>query len=93
LYVGGLSYSTTDESLKNLFAQTGPVESARVMMDRDTGKSRGFGFVEMSSASDAARAINTLNGVELDGRNIVVNEAKPVTDRRSGGGGYGRNRY
>jgi RNA recognition motif-containing protein len=96
LYVGGLSYSTTEESLENLFAQAGVVESARIITDRDTGRAKGFGFVEMSNDSEASRAITLLNGIDFEGRNITVNEARPQTDRpqRGGyrGGGY-NNRY
>lgn len=88
LYVGGLSYSTTEESLENLFAQAGVVESARIITDRDTGRAKGFGFVEMSTDSEASRAITMLNGVDFEGRNITVNEARPQTDRPQRGGGY-----
>jgi RNA recognition motif-containing protein len=95
LYVGNLSYSTTDSSLNELFAPFGTVESARVISDRDTGTSKGFGFVEMSNA-DAQKAMGALNGREIDGRAIKVNEAKPQ-ENRGGGGGYGggggRGRY
>ncbi|HEX7579738.1 MAG TPA: RNA-binding protein [Thermoanaerobaculia bacterium] len=87
LYVGNLSYSTTDSSLNELFAPFGTVESARVISDRDTGTSKGFGFVEMSNA-DAQKAMGALNGREIDGRAIKVNEAKPQ-ENRGGGGGYG----
>ena len=88
LYVGGLPYSTTDERLEQLFSEQGEVESAKVITDRDTGRSRGFGFVEMESAGDAQKAISALNGTELDGRTLTVNEARP-RENRSGGGGYG----
>ncbi|MDP3762963.1 MAG: RNA-binding protein [bacterium] len=96
LYVGSLSYDTTDESLKNAFAQAGQVDSATVVIDRMSGRSRGFGFVEMSLDDDAQKAIDMWNGKELDGRKITVNEARPMTERppRGGGGGGGfRNRY
>src|SRR3989338_11380084 len=99
LYVGSLSYSTTDASLRDFFASAGAVESATVLMDRMTGRSRGFGFVEMTDDEEAARAVETLNGQELDGRKIIVNEARPLADRpprRMGGGGSGgfrRGRY
>ena len=96
LYVGSLSYDTTDESMKNAFAQAGQVDSATVVIDRMSGRSRGFGFVEMSSDDDAQKAIEMWNGKELDGRKITVNEARPMTERppRGGGGGGGfRNRY
>lgn len=91
LYVGGLSYGTSEESLMNLFAQIGAVDSARIITDRETGRAKGFGFVEMSNDSEADQAINTLNGTDFEGRTLTVNEARPQTDRpqRSGGGGYG----
>jgi RNA recognition motif-containing protein len=91
LYVGNLSYNTTDSTLNDLFAPYGQVESARVITDRDTGSSKGFGFVEMSN-SDAQKAMGALNGREIDGRAIRVNEAKPQ-ESRPGGGGGGRGRY
>ena len=93
LYVGNLSYNTTDATLNELFAAFGQVESARVITDRDSGTSKGFGFVEMSN-SDAQKAMGALNGREIDGRAIRVNEAKPQ-ENRGGGGGYGggRGRY
>ena len=90
LYVGNLSYNTTDQALKDLFSQAGAVESAAVLMDKMTGRSRGFGFVEMTNDEDAAKAVETFNGYELDGRQLVVNEARPLADRpprRSFGGG------
>ncbi len=98
LYVGGLSYDTTEGSLKETFAEAGTVESANVITDRATGRSKGFGFVEMSSDEEAKKAIEIFNGKELDGRTITVNEAKPMEDRpRGGGGGFGggggRNRW
>src|SRR3989344_1409884 len=90
LYVGGLSYDTTEGSLKETFAEAGTVESANVITDRATGRSKGFGFVEMSSDEEAKKAIEMFNGKELDGRTITVNEAKPMEDRpRGGGGGFG----
>lgn len=86
LYVGGLSYDTTEETLKELFSQAGTVESATIIIDRISGRSKGFGFVEMSTEDEAQKAIETLNGKELDGRNITVNEARPQESRpRSGG--------
>ena len=88
LYVGGLPYSTTEDALEQLFSEHGTVESAKVITDRDTGRSRGFGFVEMESAGEAQKAISALNGTDLDGRTLTVNEAKP-RENRSGGGGYG----
>ncbi len=87
LYVGSLAFSITDDQLKELFAGVGTVTSAQVIMDRDTNQSKGFGFVEMSSEEEAKEAIKQLNGKEIDGRAIVVNEARPKEDR-SGGGGY-----
>jgi len=90
LYVGGLPYSTTEEALEQLFSEHGNVESAKVITDRDTGRSRGFGFVEMESAGEAQKAISALNGTDLDGRTLTVNEAKPRENRSGGGGGgYG----
>jgi RNA recognition motif-containing protein len=89
LYVGGLSYGTSEGSLENLFSQAGMVDSVRIITDRDTGRSKGFGFVEMSNDSEAENAINLFNGTMLDGRTITVNEARPQADRSGGGGGYG----
>ncbi len=77
LYVGGLPYSTTDDVLQNLFSQIGSVESAKVITDRESGRSKGFGFVEMATEEAAQEAIKQLNGTELDGRKITVNEARP----------------
>jgi len=87
LYVGGLSYSVTDGQLQELFAAHGSVESARVISDKFTGQSRGFGFVEMSSGIEAQAAISSLNGTQHEGRSLVVNEAKPQTNRNDNGGG------
>jgi RNA recognition motif-containing protein len=87
LYVGNLAYSVRDDSLQQAFAQFGTVTSAKVMMDRDTGRSKGFGFVEMSSDAEAQAAINGMNGQALEGRAVVVNEARPREDRGFGGGG------
>lgn len=95
LFVGGISWDTTEDSLKAFFAQAGTVVSASVIMDKYTGRSKGFGFVEMSSEEEAKAAIEKLNGQTLDGRNIVVNEARPMVprDNNSGGGGsYGGGR-
>lgn len=91
LYVGSLAYSITDDKLKELFAEAGTVTSAQVIMDRDTNQSKGFGFVEMSSEDEAKEAIKLLNGKNVDGRDLVVNEARPKEDRPSGGGGGGFN--
>ncbi len=88
LYVGNLSFNTTNQDLNELFATIGPVESSNVIEDRETGRSRGFGFVEMSNQADGERAIAELDGKEVDGRNLKVNEAKPQGDR-GGRGGYG----
>ena len=90
LYVGNLAYGVTDSDLEAMFTAHGTVQSAQVIMDRDTGRSKGFGFVEMSSSNEATAAINALNGKESDGRALTVNEARPREDRggsRSGGGG------
>jgi RNA recognition motif-containing protein len=87
LYVGNLAYSMTDSDLQQIFEPHGTVSSAQVIMDRDTGRSKGFGFVEMGSESEAQAAIAALNGAEVDGRTLTVNEARPKTDTRGGGGG------
>jgi RNA recognition motif-containing protein len=92
LYVGNLSYDVSSADLEQLFAQHGSVESAQVIEDRTTGRSKGFGFVEMSSAAEAEAAINALNGQERGGRALKVNEAKPRESRGGGRGGYGRGR-
>jgi len=105
LYVGNLAFQTTSQDLQNLFAQAGTVESASVIEDRDTGRSKGFAFVEMSTDEEAASAIDQFNGKELAGRMLKVNEARPRESRgggggggrgfggnRGGGGGYGGNR-
>ncbi|HMM84649.1 MAG: RNA-binding protein [Gammaproteobacteria bacterium] len=95
LYVGNLAYSVRDESLQQAFSQFGTVTSAKVMMDRETGRSKGFGFVEMGSDAEAQAAINGMNGQSLEGRAVVVNEARPREDRPGGGygGGGGRGGY
>jgi RNA recognition motif-containing protein len=89
LYVGNLSFQTTSQDLQDLFGQVGTVESAQIIEDRDTGQSKGFAFVEMSSDSEAASAIDQFNGKEVGGRMLKVNEARP-RENRSGGGGGGR---
>lgn len=89
LYVGGLAYATTEDELKELFAAAGAVTSVAIIKDRDSGQSKGFGFVEMAEDSAAQEAIKTLNGKEVGGRTIMVNQARPQEDR-SGGGGYNR---
>ena len=93
LYVGNLSFSVDSTSLEEWFAAHGTVESAQVITDRDTGRSKGFGFVEMSSEDEAQSAISAMDGQEFDGRAIKVNEAKPRENRGFGGGGGGRRRY
>ena len=100
LYVGNLAYSTTDSALQTMFGQFGEVVSAQVIMDRDTGRSKGFGFVEMSNEQSGQAAITGLNGKDVDGRQLTVNEARPREDRGGGGGrrgggggGYGKSRY
>jgi hypothetical protein len=92
LYVGNLAYSVRDDDLQQAFAQFGTVSSAKVMMDRDTGRSKGFGFVEMGSDAEAQSAINGMNGQALDGRALVVNEARPREERPGGFGGGGGGR-
>ncbi len=87
IYVGGLPYSATEQQLSDLFAQHGAVASARVITDKFTGQSRGFGFVEMSSDEEAQKAIAALNGTQMDGRTLTVNEARPQEPRSGGGGG------
>jgi RNA recognition motif-containing protein len=89
LYVGNLTYAMRDDDLQQQFGQFGSVQSAKVMMDRDTGRSKGFGFVEMSSDAEAQAAIRGLNGQSVDGRALVVNEARPKEDRPGGFGGGG----
>ncbi len=101
LYVGGLSYNTTEDALKELFSQAGTVETATIIIDRMSNRSKGFGFVEMSSDEEAGKAIEMFNGKELDGSSLTVNEARPMESRpkrdfnRGGRGGFGggRNRY
>ncbi|HEX8635527.1 MAG TPA: RNA-binding protein [Pyrinomonadaceae bacterium] len=89
LYVGNLAFQTSSEDLQQLFSQAGTVESASVVEDRETGRSRGFGFVEMSSNEEGQKAIEQFNGKEVNGRSLNVNEAKPREDRGGGGGGRG----
>ena len=104
LYVGGLSYSTSQDALRDAFAQAGTVESATIIMDKMSGRSKGFGFVEMSNDEEALKAIEMWNGKDMDGRRLTVNEARPLEPRapRAGGfnqgggrdfGGGGRNRW
>ena len=95
LYVGNLSYDVTDSDLENLFSPHGTVQSAQVIMDRDAGRSKGFGFVEMNSDQEAQAAITALNGTESNGRALTVNEARPREERGGSGGkaGFGGRRY
>jgi len=98
LFVGGLSYETTEATLKETFSQAGTVESAAVIIDKMSGRSKGFGFVEMSSEEEAKKAIEMFNGKEIDGKNVTVNEARPLESRprrdgfNRGDRGFGRNR-
>ncbi|MBA2733657.1 MAG: RNA-binding protein [Acidobacteria bacterium] len=89
LYVGNLAFQTSSDELQQLFGQAGTVESASIVEDRETGRSRGFGFVEMASAEEGKAAIEQFNGKELNGRNLTVNEARPRENRAGGGGGRG----
>jgi RNA recognition motif-containing protein len=91
LYVGNFSFNTSHQDLIDMFSPSGTVTSANIIEDRETGRSRGFGFVEMSSSEEAQLAISALNGKEIDGRDLTVNEAKPREDRAGSGGGRGRN--
>ncbi|MDO8470864.1 MAG: RNA-binding protein [bacterium] len=94
LYVGGLSYSTQEDTLRDEFSKAGTVETASIIIDKMSGRSKGFGFVEMSTDEDAQKAIEMFNGKELDGRSLTVNEARPMEPRapRQGGGGFGGGR-
>src|SRR5688572_12545973 len=89
LYVGNLPFRVTDQDLNDIFAQVGQVASAKVIMDRDSGRSKGFGFVEMNTDEEAQKAIDQMNGADLDGRPLTVNEAKPMAPRTGGFGGGG----
>ncbi|MCG2693728.1 RNA-binding protein [Candidatus Parcubacteria bacterium] len=93
LYVGNLPYTATAEELKELFSQAGKVESANVISDKFSGRSKGFGFVEMSTDEEAQKAIDELNGTEIEGRAMTVNEARPMTERKPRGDFGGRDRY
>ncbi|HYW46363.1 MAG TPA: RNA-binding protein [Bryobacteraceae bacterium] len=97
IYVGNLNFSTTEAVLRSLFEKHGTVERVNIVTDRDTGQARGFAFVEMGDDAEAVKAINALNGTDLEGRTLVVTEARPKTDRpredRPGGGGFGRKRW
>jgi cold-inducible RNA-binding protein len=92
LYVGNLSYNTTEAQIRELFAQVGEVESVALITDRETGRAKGFGFVEMASEEGSEAAIKRFNGYSLDDRALTVNEARPREERSSGGGGYGGGR-
>jgi len=90
IFVGNLSFGATEDTVRSLFEQYGAVERVSIVTDRDTGRAKGFGFVEMTGDAEAERAISSLNGQELDGRNLTINEARPKEDR--GGGGFGGGR-
>jgi cold-inducible RNA-binding protein len=92
IYVGNLSFQTTESDITQAFSGFGPVESVSIITDRDTGRSKGFGFVEMADQADADKAISALNGTDLDGRNLTVNEARPMV-KKDNFGGNGRRRY
>ncbi|MGA2116422.1 MAG: RNA-binding protein [Bryobacteraceae bacterium] len=93
IYVGNLSFGATEESVRALFETYGAVDRVNIVTDRDTGRPRGFGFVEMANDAEGSKAIAGVNGKDLDGRTLNVNEARPKTDRASGGGGFGRQRW
>lgn len=93
IYCGNISWGASDEDLRDAFAEYGEVQSATIIRDRETGRSRGFGFVEMANDDEARAAIEALNGFSLDGRPLKVNEARPREPRRNTGGGYNRRRY
>ena len=93
IYVGNLSYQTTEDELRDLFAECGDVVSAKLIADRFTGQSKGFGFVEMSNNSEAQKAMDELNGRDVNGRSVTVNQARPRQDRSRGGGGGGGRDY
>ena len=92
IFVGNLNFNTGEDELRQLFEQYGQVDRVSIMTDRDTGRSRGFGFVEMTNAEDGEKAIAALNGTQIGGRTLNVNEARPKTERAGGGGGGGRGR-
>jgi RNA recognition motif-containing protein len=92
IYVGNLSYQTSEDDLRQAFESFGQVSSVNIIKDKYTGKSRGFGFVEMANDDEAKEAMSNLNGTELNGRNLNINEARPRNDNRGGGGGFRRNR-
>jgi cold-inducible RNA-binding protein len=88
IFVGNLSFSATEEAVRSMFAVHGNVDRVNIVADRDTGQAKGFGFVEMSDNAEGDRAIAALNGIDLEGRTLTINEARPKADRGSGGGGY-----
>ena len=90
IYVGNLSFGATEDAVRSLFEAYGPVDRVNIVTDRDSGQPRGFGFVEMSNDGEGDKAIAALNGKDLDGRALNINEARPKTDRANGGGGFGR---
>jgi cold-inducible RNA-binding protein len=92
IFVGNLSFGTTEDAVRALFTAHGAVERVNIVTDRDTGQPRGFGFVEMTNDGEGLKAIAALNGMDLDGRTLNVNEARPKTERSGGGGGFGRGR-
>jgi len=92
IFVGNLSFGATEDKVRSMFEQYGTVDRVSIVTDRDTGRAKGFGFVEMSADAEGDRAIESLNGKDLDGRNLTVNEARPKSDRGSGGGGGGQRR-
>lgn len=93
IFVGNLSFGATEESIRSLFETHGSVGRVNIVTDRDTGQPRGFGFVEMANDSEGEKAIAALNGTDLDGRTLNVNEARPKAERSGGGGGFGRKRW
>lgn len=93
IFVGNLSFGASEESIRALFEPYGTVDRVNIVTDRDTGRARGFGFVEMANDAEGDRAIAAINGKDLDGRTLSVNEARPKADRASGGGGFGRKRW
>ena len=90
IFVGNLSFTATEDSVRSMFEAYGPVDRVSIVTDRDTGQPKGFGFVEMTNDADAEKAITALNGTELNGRALTINEARPKTERAGGGGGGGR---
>ncbi len=90
IFVGNLSFTATEDSVRSMFEAYGPVDRVSIVTDRDTGQPKGFGFVEMTNDADAEKAITALNGTELNGRALTINEARPKTERSGGGGGGGR---